>query len=185
MFSFIKGIFLLGLVILGSACSSDPGPFEMSASTTMVIGEAPTSPVQNPVEVSGEGVITGQIIEQFNNRRVLAIDSFDIEMDFPGIGPVAIRLNPNFQSTATVFMLNSSNQPAGTHTMNLFLIVETPDQNLTFDDVLLASDTATLSLVDPLPTLTFFFQGQPHQVQILSLQAVIPAQLITSTQDPN
>ena len=188
MLRFFKGVFLAGLLILGPACASDPGPFEMSTSTTMVVGEAPGNPVQfivNPVQQSGEGVLTAQTIDQFNDRRVLSIDSFDIELDFPGIGPVAIRLNPNFESTATVFLLNSNNQPAGTHNMTLFLIVETPDQNLTLDNVTLASDSATLSLMDPLPILSFLFQGQQQQMQILSLEAVIPAQLITSTQDPN
>lgn len=178
----------MGLMTLGLACTSDPGPFEMSTSTTMVIGDAPTSPVQfiiNPVQEDGEGTLTAQILEQFSDRRLLSIESFDIEMDFPGIGPVAIRLNPNFESTATVFFLNSNNQPAGIHSMTLFLIVETPDQNLTLDNVVLASDTATLTLVDPLPILTFFLQGEQKQMQILSLEAVIPAQLITSQQDPN
>jgi hypothetical protein len=188
MFRLFKGIFLVGLLYLASACGSDPGPFEMSTSTTMVIGEAPSSPVQfiiNPEEQSGQGVLSADIAQQFSNRRDLTIQSFDIELDFPGVGPVAIRLNPNFESTATVFMLNFNNQPAGTHTMNLFLIIETPDQNLTLDNVQLASNTATLTLVDPLPVLTFFFQGQPKQLQITSLQAVIPAQLISSLIDPN
>lgn len=179
---------LSALLLAFAACASDPGPFEMSTSTTMVAGDAPASPVQfivNPVQETGDGTLTAQLVDEFNNRRVLDITDFNIELEFPGIGPVALRLNPNFSSTATVYKLNFNNQPAGTHTMTLFLIVETPDQNLTLDNVQLASDTATLTLVNPLPVLSFLLDGQQKQLQILSLQAVIPAQLISSNIDPN
>jgi hypothetical protein len=187
MLRFFKGFILLSLLVVGMACGSDPGPFQMSTSTDMVIGDAQVTPVQfivNPEEQTGEGTLTAQTVEEFSDRRVLSIQSFDLELNFPGIGPVTLVLNPNFESTATVFMLDSANQPAGTHTMTLFLIVETPDQNLTLDNVVLQSNTATLTLANPLPTLSFFLNGVQKQMQILSLTAVIPAQLITSNQDP-
>jgi hypothetical protein len=188
MLRLLKGIFLISLMMTALACSSDPGPFEMSTTTDMVIGDAQGSPVHfivNPEEQTGEGTMTAEVVQEFPNRRLLSIQSLDLVLDFPGIGPVDLVLNPNFESTATVYLLDANNQLLGTHSMTLFLIVETPDQNLTLDNVLLESDTATLSLVDPLPVLSFFLDGVQKQMQILSLQVVIPAQLITNNQDTN
>jgi hypothetical protein len=68
--------------------------------------------------------------------------------------------------------------------MTLNLIVETQDQNLTYDNVVLASDDATLRLTQSLPILGFLFGGQNKQLQTLSLEVTLPASLVTSREDP-
>lgn len=181
------GLFSLLLPFLTAACGSDGAPFEMSTASTMVVGDAGNGNVQllvNPESSEGTGTLTAQIVEEFSNRRDLVVDAFDLPVEFADVGTLRLVLNPNLESTATVYRLNSNNQVAGTHTMNLNLILETPEQNLVLNDVMLSSDTATLSLTIPLPILGFQDMGQSKEVQILSLTVVIPATLITGREDP-
>lgn len=184
---FVKFLFCIVLISLAfSACGSDGGPFEMATMSTAVVGnpDANVHFIADPEDASGSGTLTAQIDEEFFDRRTLIITDFSLTLNYDSIGPVNYYLNPNLESTAVVYKLNANNQVFGTHTMNLNLILETPDQNLTLDNVMLASDTATLTLAQPLPILTFQFNGENKQIQILSLTAVIPAELITSNEDP-
>ncbi len=123
------------LLSLGSlvGCGSAAGPFEMSTATTQVVGDAlPPDPqvefLFDPQQQSAEGIVTAQIVEEYVNRQELLIEDFEIVNEFPGIGPIRMVLNPNMESTATIYRLNLNNQVEGTHTMTLNLIVETPDQ---------------------------------------------------------
>lgn len=179
-------IFCTFLLIL-PACGSDGGPFEMASSTTQVVGDAEATTVQflsNPEEQTGNGTMTAQVDEVFFDRQTLFVEGFEINLDFDGVGPVRVVLNPNMTSTATVYKLNQNNQVFGTHTMNLNLIVETPDQNLTYNNVLLASKNATVILDQLLPILNFQFNGETKQLQTLAMSVTIPAQLIVSNEDP-
>lgn len=159
----------------------------MATASTSVVGDAGSGNVQflvNPEEDTGEGILTAQITEVFANRRDIVIEAFQLGLEFPSVGTINIVLNPNEESTGTIYRLNSNNQVAGTHTMNLNLIVETPEQNLVLNNVMLSSDTATLDLTIPLPILGFQFEGDAKEIQILSLLVTIPANLITGTEDP-
>jgi len=186
--SFKKLCLTLLFPLLISGCGEGTDVFEMAASTTMAIGAAEISPVQfivDPETQTGDGILMAQVNESFSNRRTLSIEELKIELQYDNIGTVRVHLNPNLESTATVYRLNQNNQLFGTHNMLLNIIVETPDQNLTVDNVMLASDTATLTLVEPIPNLSFLFQGTQETLQTLSFQVVIPAELITSPFDPN
>lgn len=182
--SLIILLFSLGI----SACGSSGGPFEMATQTTMVVGDSgggsPVQFISNPEEVTAQGVVGAQVDQVFNDRQTLIIESFEIIANFSSVGAVRLVLNPNMSSTATVYKLNSNNQPFGTHTMTLNLIVETQDQNLTIDNVMLASESATLVLTQNLFPLSFLFEGQSKELQILSLEVIVPAFLITSNEDP-
>jgi len=184
-----KGLFLL--LLLGffiSACGSPGDPFEMATTTTQVVGdlEPPAEKfLFDPEEQSAQGTLTAQVEETFINRRTLTIQAFEIINNFSSVGPIRMVLNPNFESTATIYRLNMQNQVAGTHTMTLFLIVETADQNLTYDNVMLASDQAVLELAQDLPILGFLFDDEAKQLQTLGLSVTVPAQLIDSPFDPN
>ncbi len=183
----LLGLMTLSLPLMVAGCGSDGAPFEMATATTMVLGDAGSGNVQfliNPEESSGSGILTAQITEEFANRRNLVVEAFDMPIEFASVGTLRLVLNPNLESTGTVYRLNSNNQVAGTHTMDLNLILETPDQNLVVSNVMLSSDTATLSLTIPLPTLSFQFMGESKELQTLSLTVVIPVQLITGTEDP-
>jgi hypothetical protein len=64
--------------------------------------------------------------------------------------------------------------------MNLNLVIQTPEQNLVLSNVSLESDTALLQLAEDLPTLGFFVQGQPKELDLADLNVLIPPELITS-----
>lgn len=145
----------------------------------------PVKLLVNPEEATNSGTLTAQVVQDFSNRRTIVIKNFDIELEFASVGLVHFTLNPNMESTGTIYKLNKNNQPFGTHNIILNLIVETAEQNLTYNNVMLASDNATLELVQTLPILTFEFAGSSKQIQTLALSAVVPAQLINSDFDPN
>ncbi len=190
--SCIARIFLL-VSIVGSAlglsyCGGGGQPFNMDVNATIFIGDpSPASPFQfivNPEQQNPEGTMTAQIGTEFIDRTTLDILSLDLSAEF-SIGTVRITLDPANPSTATVFKLDGANRPFGTHTMNLNLIIETPDQNLVLSDVTLDCDTALLALAEDVPTLVFFLQGDiPKEIDLSALTVLVPASLITSDQDP-
>lgn len=170
-----------------TACGGSGEPFTMVTTATIIVGDAGPSPVSflvDPVQQTVEGGLVADVVNELSDRWELTVLSLDVTANFDGIGPINLVLDPNFESTATVFKLNRNNQPAGTNTMTLSLIVETPDQNLTFSQLALSSDTATLSLDQDLPAIGFFFEGQPKEIDLSSLQILIPSELIVSTEDP-
>ncbi|MCE9625009.1 MAG: hypothetical protein K8R69_06090, partial [Deltaproteobacteria bacterium] len=87
-------------------------------------------------------------------------------------------------STATVFKLNRNNNPAGTNVMDLSLIIETPEQNLTVSHISLSSNDALLELAQDLAPITFFVGGQAKEIDLSALEVQIPFQLISSDFDP-
>lgn len=160
----------------------------MAVNTTQVVGDPdPTTfkLIVDPDQLTVMGTLTAQITEQFSDRQDLLIEDFFVESDFSGVGPIRLVLNPNFESTATVFKLNSNNQVAGTHTMTLFLIIETPEQNLTYENVMLSSKEATLVLDGTLPIFPFLVNGETKIFQTLDLSVTIPASLVSNQVDPN
>ena len=187
---FLRRISVLFLSLAALAgCGSAAGPFEMSTATTQVVGDAlPPDPqtefLFNPQQQAAEGIVTAQIVEEYINRQELLIEDFEIVNEFPGVGPIRMVLNPNMESTATIYRLNLNNQLEGTHTMTLNLIVETPDQNLTYENVILSNTQAVLTLQGALPILGFYLAGQAMELQTLDLTVTIPAELVTSPYDP-
>ncbi len=160
----------------------------MLNNATVVIGDAGSgSPIKflfNPETQNANGTLQAQIIEEFDNRFELEILNFEIDAQFSNVGPIQIVLDPNLDSTMTVYKLNSNNQVSGTHQANLNLIVQTPDQNLVFQDVLLESETATLSLANPLPVTGFLFQGNAMEINITNLQLTLEPGLVIGDFDP-
>lgn len=178
-------IFLLLLGLFG--CGSEAGPIEWATQATMVVGDQGGGAVQflvNPEELTSEGTLTVQVDTEFNDRTTYIVQSYEIVFDFESVGTIRLVLNPNLESNVTVYKLNRNNQPSGTHTMNLNLIIETPEQNLVLNDLVLQSKSATLTLTQNLFPLNFDFMGEDKELQILALQATIPAFLITSDEDP-
>ena len=179
---------LFFLVSLGlTACGGSGEPFEMVTTATIIIGDAGPNPFSflvNPIQETSQGQMTADVVNELNDRWDLTVLDLSVTLDFAGIGPVNIVLDPNFESSATVFKLNRNNQPSGINQMTLSVIIETPDQNLTYSQMSLSSNTATLALDEDLPTLDFFFQGQPKELDFSSLEILIPSELIHSTEDP-
>jgi len=165
-----------------SACGNSGEPFTMDVTSTLIVSDASPS-TNNPVQQIVDGTLHAQVTNEFRDRFELEIMDFEVDANFDGVGPITLVLDPNFASTATVFKLNRSNTPFGTNTMNLSLIVETPEQNLTLSQMSLSSDNATLELAQNLPTLNFFVGGQPKQFDLSALAIQIPVQLIVSTGD--
>lgn len=169
------------------ACT-EGNPFEMAVTTEQVVGDPDSSPIKfivDPEQETATGTLTAQIDREFINSRTLIVESLMVESEFAGVGTIRLHLNPNFDSTATVFKLNRNNEPNGVNTMTLFIIIETPDQNLTYDNVQLIGPSATLILEGTLPVLTFQLDGEAKVFQTLNFSVVIPAGLITSDEDPN
>ncbi|HCU25637.1 MAG TPA: hypothetical protein DF383_11535 [Deltaproteobacteria bacterium] len=167
----------LFLLFYLSACGGGADPIPMPVNATIFIDEA---------EVGTGGSLTAVIQEEFTNRYFMEVTELQTGGEFPGLGPVNIRLNPDLVSTATVYKLNvQNNKPFGTHQMNLNLLIETPEQILTLNDVLLMSNTALLTLAEDLPTLSFSFEGQTMAIDISALEVLIPSYLVSSTEDPN
>lgn len=170
-----------------TACGSSGEPFTMVTTATIVVGDAGPSPFSflvDPVTQTVEGGLVADVVNELSDRWELTVLDLDVTANFDGIGPINLVLDPNFESTATVFKLNRNNQPSGTNTMTLSLIVETPDQNLTFSTLALSSNDAILTLDQDLPEIDFFFQGQAKALDLSSLQILIPSELIVSTEDP-
>jgi hypothetical protein len=165
-------------------CGGVSGPFDMMTDATVFVGDpspvAPLAFLVNPIEQSVLGDLTAEIETEFPDRFALNPTSLNLTFDFAGIGVIIITLDPNNPSSATVFKLNSSNRPSGTNTMNLNLVIQTPEQNLVLSNVSLESDTALLQLAEDLPTLGFFVQGQPKELDLADLNVLIPPELITS-----
>jgi hypothetical protein len=189
-----KKCILIGWVLAGvsllflTGCGNSGGVFTMEVASTIFVGDplsatpSPT-PSQNPEQQEANGTLEAQVSDTFANRSELEISSFDMSADFAGVGTIHFVLDPHFTSTATVFKLDCNNKPLGVNTMDLSLIVETPDQNLTYTHIDLESPTAILALAQNLPTLNFFVQGQPKQLDLSALLVTIPSQLISSECD--
>lgn len=164
-----------------NACGSGGEPFLMDVQSDLVV----TAPDPDSLDVEvAVGDVEAEIAQEFNNRFDLDILSLHATATFPGIGDINLVLDPNFPASATVYKLNRNNNPLGTNIMSVSLIAETPEQNLTYSNLTLSSDSASLQLDQDLPPLTFFFQGQPMQLDLSTLQVQIPASLITSNIDP-
>jgi len=175
----IRALALPTMMIL-SACGSSGQPFVMDVQSDLLV----TAPDPDSVVVeTAIGSIEADIADEFNDRFELDVFNLDATAAFPGLGDVRLVLDPNFPAFATVYKLNRNNQPFGTNTMNLSLIVETPEQNLTFSELTLSSESASLKLDQDLPPLTFFFQGQAMEIDLSTLQVQIPASLIVSNFD--
>ncbi|MFO1463945.1 MAG: hypothetical protein U1F66_09195 [bacterium] len=174
---------LLASMLSLGACGSSGQPFVMDVTATMIVGDAGPSLI-NPVQQIVTGNLTAEVTDELHDRFELEITDFQVNSNFAGVGDINMVLDPNFTSTATVFKLNRNNNPFGTNTMDLSLIVETPDQNLTLSHLSLSSNNATLELAQDLPPLNFFVGGQPKEFDLSALAIQIPVQLIVSTGDP-
>ena len=106
--------------------------------------------------------------------------SLNLAFNFSNVGTINITLDPNNPSSATIFKVNSNGNPEGTHVMDLNLVIQTPDQNLVLSGVTLSTETSLLQLDEDLPTLGFFFQNEAMELDLSSLNVVIPPELITS-----
>jgi hypothetical protein len=169
-------------------CGEGGEPFEMVMNATIIVGDAEPDggikAISNPTQETVEGIAEGVITLELHDRFEVEILSVDISTTFPEIGEVRLVLNPNFVSSGTVFKLNRNNNLFGNHSFILNLIVETPDQNLTIDDITLEANNAVLTVVGDLPTLGFLFEGQSKEIDILNLELLIPSQLVVTTDDP-
>lgn len=176
--------FMVGLAfsvsLLLNACGSSGGPFLMDVQSDLIVTVANPDSLEIQTAI---GTIEAEIAEEFIDRFDLDVFNLDATAAFPGLGDISLVLDPNFPASATVYKLNRNNSPAGTNTMRLSLILETPEQNLTLSDLTLSSDSATLQLDQDLPPLTFFFQGQPMEIDLSTFQVQIPAELISSSFD--
>lgn len=182
----VVGELTQGASVVLSAEEGDLAALSEEALTALAdLLENPLQTLTNSEESSSSGTLTAQITQDFPNRRSIVIENFNIEMEFANVGMVRFTLNPNLESTGTIFKLNRDNEPFGEHNMILNLVVETAEQNLTYDNVMVASETATLTLTQALPILSFEFAGTTMQLQTLALSVVVPASLITSDFDPN
>lgn len=174
-------VLALPLFLALAACGSGGEPFLMDVQSDLIV--IPPDPDSLDVEVA-VGDVEAEIVKELNDRFELDVLSLNATANFPGIGAINLVLDPNFTANATVYKLNRNNNPFGTNTMNVSLIAETPEQNLTFSNLTLSSDSASLQLDQDLPPLTFFFEGQAMQLDLSTLQVQIPASLIVSNIDP-
>ena len=184
-FCFTSLLILFSLSMIG--CGGSGEPFTMVTTSTIIIGDPGPSSFSflvDPIQQTVEGGLTADVVNELNDRWELVVQDLEVVANFDGIGQISLVLDPNFESTATVYKLNRNNQPFGTNTMTLSLIVETPEQNLTFSQLALSSNNAILTLNQDLPLIDFFVQGQPKQIDLASLQVLIPSELIISTEDP-
>ena len=173
-------LFILYLVFFPS-CGSQGHPFEMSAQATAVVGEAG---LLNPEQQSAQGLVTAQLEEDFFDRSVLVIQSFDLLLEFANVGPVLLSLNPEAVSTAVIYKLNRNNQLFGTHTMNLNLLMTSAEQSLVLGEIQLSGNVATLTLNQDVPIFNFSLDSIVRQIQFLDIQVVVPTEFITSNEDP-
>jgi len=181
------GLILFVASLFFTACGSSGQPFVMDTNATIIVGDSGPSSVEfliNPVQQIAPGTLTADIDQELNDRFNLAVTDFSVTTTFDGVGSINLVLDPNFASTATVFKLNRNNNPFGTNVMDLSLIVETPEQNLTLSHISLSSNDALLELAQDLPPITFFVGGQPKEFDLSALEVQIPVQLISSGFDP-
>ncbi|HKY64330.1 MAG TPA: hypothetical protein VJR29_13030 [bacterium] len=171
----------LSISLILSACGSGGQPFLMDVQSDLIV--TATNPDSLVIQTA-VGTLEAEIVQEFNDRFELDVFNLNASATFPDLGPINLVLDPNFPASATVYKLNRNNNPSGTNTMRLSLIIETPEQNLTLSDLTLSSNSASLQLDQDLPPLTFFFQGQPMQIDLSTLQVQIPASLIVSFFDP-
>ncbi len=179
----------LGLLLVGLLFGCGKAePFLIAANSTMFVGDpSPATPlafIVNPEEQGTTGTVDAEIATVFPDRVDLAILSLSLTFQFDSVGTINLSLDPNNPSSATIFELDGSNKSSGTNTMTLNLIIETPDQSLSLPGVLLEGDSALLELAENLPTLGFSFQGQSKELDLSSLNVVVPAELINSDVDP-
>ena len=163
------------------ACGSSGQPFVMDVQSDLIVTDV--NP-ENLAVQTATGNLEAEVVDEFGDRLELEVFSLGATASFDGLGEVRLVLDPNFPANATVYKLNRNNNPFGTNTMNLSLIIETPEQNLTLSNLTLSSDSALLELNQDLPPLTFFFQGVPMEIDLSTLQIRIPASLIQSDFDP-
>ncbi len=186
----IISLLLICSIPLLSACGNDGEPFEMDMSSTMVVGDpepaASTSAkaILNPSQQEVDGIMEAVITNELSDRFEIEVLAVNMTATFPDVGEIRLVLNPNFESSGTIFKLNRNNNLFGMHNFNLNLIIETPDQNLTLDDLTLENNTAVLPVVGDLPLLNFFVNDQPKQLDILQLELTIPSNLVITTDDP-
>jgi len=185
----LASIFVFLPIFALCSCGSGSDPFTMDTNATLFVGDpSPVTPLQfliNPEQQSSDGQLTAEIDQEFTDHFELTITELEIDFDFADVGPIQIVLDPNKTSTATVFKLKLNGNPAGTHTMTLNLIIQTPEQNLVLDDVSFSSTTNLLSLDQALPSLGFFVQGVGKELDISTMQVSIPPSLNISDRDPN
>jgi hypothetical protein len=176
----ILGVLAVPILALLFACGGSGQPFLMNVQSDLIVADP------NPDSIviqTALGTIEADIASEFNDRFELDVLNLSATAAFPGLGDIHLVLDPNFPAGATVYKLKSNNQPAGTNTMNLSLIIETPEQNLTLSELTLSGNSAALQLDQDLPPLTFFFQGQPMEIDLSTFQVQIPASLIVSDSD--
>ena len=169
-----------------AGCGGAAGPFAMTTDATMFVGGAdaasPFAFIVNPEEQGADGDLMAAINTEFPDRYLLDLTSLNLTFNFANVGSILITLDPNNPSSATIFKVNSSGNPEGTHMMDLNLVIQTPEQNLVLPGVSLSTETALLQLDEDLPTLGFFFQNQAMELDLSSLNVVIPPELITPDQ---
>jgi len=159
-------------------------PFNMPSDAIMFVGQpSPVQPIEfivDPVQQAASGTMNAEIEDVFPDRTTLSLLSLNLTFNFDGIGDIVLTLDPNRPSSATVFPLNASGNPTGLSTMDLNLVIETPDQNLVLEGVLLQGESAILQLAIDLPSLGFFFQGMPQELDLAAMSVVLPNELILS-----
>jgi hypothetical protein len=178
---------LLAVLAL-TACGGDGQPFIMDVNSTLFVGnnpgQSPLALLVDPIQENPTGSLEAQINREFSDHFELDVLSFNLAANFAGVGDIQFVLDPNLPSQMSVSKLNSNNQQIMPNVLNLSLIIETPDQNLTLSNLLLQSNTALLQLSENLPPLGFFVNGQPFAIQIANLNILIPSDLIVSDFDP-
>lgn len=166
-----------------AACGGAAGPFDMTTTATMFVGGADSAPdlafIVDPEEQGATGDLLAEIDTEFPDRFQLTLTSLTLTFNFANVGTVTVTLDPNNPSTATIFKVTANGNPEGTHVMNLNLVIATPDQNLVLTGVSLSTETSLLQLDESLPSLGFFFQNQPMELDLSSLNVSIPPALIT------
>lgn len=186
---FFKTAILLIVLGLGlAACGSDSEPFIMEVASTIFVGanpiNSPLSFIVDPEQQNPTGTLEAQIIRDFNDHTEFNVLSFDLVSTFDGVGTIQMVLDPNIPSQMSVAKLNCNDKPEGSNVLNLSLIIETPEQNLTLSNLVLESDSALLELTENLPPLGFTVDGQSFAIQVSVLNVQIPSELIVSDCDP-
>lgn len=186
--------YLLQFILLGglcaglTSCGSDGNPFIMDVTSTIFVGANPAnSPLEfivDPEQQNPNGTLEAQITRDFSDHTEFQVLNFELSATFDGVGTINFVLDPAIDSLMSVAKLNCNNKPEGSNVLNLSLIIETPEQNLTLSNLVLESDTAALQLTENLPPLGFTANGQSFAIQVSSLNVQIPSDLIVSDCDP-
>lgn len=170
-----------------SACGGDGQPFVMEVDSTLFVADnsgTSLSFIVDPIQQNPTGTLEAQVVQEFNDHFELEVLSFNLSANFEGVGEIQFVLDPNFTSQMSVSKLNRNNNPFGPNVLDLSLIVETPEQNLTLSNLIFSSNNAILQLSENLPPLGFTANDQSFALTVSAIDIIIPSELIVSDFDP-